>query len=85
MSESVLSQPRMDFDAVVAKAEALRLTDPGDTRWREFLPVEQCSAFVRWASEHPKWRFNVADVADQICAKPVEAAVAILCNIVAEG
>lgn len=85
MSDSVLSQPRMDFDAVVARAEGLGLSDPADARWRELLPVEECSAFVRWASDHPKWRFNVADVADQICAKPVEAAIAILCNIVLEG
>jgi len=75
----------MDFDALVARAEALGLTDPADPRMRELLPTDVCAAFVGWATEHPKWRFNVADVADQICAKPVEAAVAILCNIVAEG
>ncbi|MCH9687802.1 MAG: hypothetical protein K0V04_40605 [Deltaproteobacteria bacterium] len=39
---------------------------------------------MAWAQEHPKWRFNVAEVSDGVCAKPVEAAIAILSDIVAE-
>ncbi len=75
----------VDFDALVARAQALDIRDPGDARWRELLPTQHSAAFVRWASAHDTWRFNVADVADQVCAKPVEAAIAILHNIVVEG
>lgn len=61
------------------------LDDPGDVRWRDVLPDPAgCSAFVAWATHHPRWLHNVADVADRICAKPVEAAIAILADIVAE-
>ena len=73
------------FAALVEHARRLALTDPGDRRWRSVLPAaSECAAFVRWANAHPRWRHNVADVADRVCAKPVEASVAILCEITAE-
>lgn len=79
----------VDGDDVVARVVAMRLTDPADSRWpmalRELLPgPEAAAAFVTWAQSHPKWQFNVAEVAAGVCAKPVQAAVAILCDIAAE-
>ena len=78
-----------DYDHVVARAVAMRLVDPADARWstalRELLPEPGAvAAFVAWAQRHPKWQFNVAEVAEGVCAKPVEAAVAILCDIATE-
>lgn len=65
------------------------LRSNGDPRWvaarTELLPsAADCEAFVRWAADHPTWSHNVADVADRMCAKPIEAAVVILANIVEE-
>lgn len=78
-----------DGDDVVAAAVAMRLVDPADPRWpaalRELLPGPgDPAAFVAWAERHPKWQFNVAEVAEGVCAKPLEAAIAILCDIAAE-
>jgi hypothetical protein len=65
------------------------LRSTADPRWvdarAELLPsAADCAAFVAWASEHSTWRHNVADVADRMCAKPLEAAVVILADIVDE-
>lgn len=78
-----------EFDDVIERAHALGLRDAGDARWAgaldELLPGEAArAAFVAWASHHPRWRFNVADVSDRVCAKATEAAIAILRDIVAE-
>ena len=80
---------RPDFAHVIARARATGLRSTGDRRWVAALPElfpnpTDCAAFVRWASEHPTWRHNVADVADRVCAKPTEAAVVILADIVDE-
>lgn len=73
------------FDELIDRAHALDLRDPGDARWSALLPkATTCEGFVQWAAHHPRWRFNVADVADRVCAKPLEAAVMILADIVAE-
>lgn len=77
------------FDALVQAALAADLRDPGDPRWGDFLAQRlsgerDCEAFVEWARQHRKWQFNVADVADRICAKPREAAITILADIVTE-
>jgi|GEM_PF-1564385 len=81
--------PTRDFDNVIERAVVLELRDPGDSRWRaalaELLPgPNDCAAFVEWATHHPRWLHNVADVADRVCAKPLEAAVFILSDIVDE-
>lgn len=81
--------PTVHPEAILDTVCAQGLTDPADPRWaamlrRLFPRPEDASAFVQWATDHPKWRFNVADVADRICGKPVEAAVAILCDIATE-
>ena len=86
---TVTSMPTLDFDDVIERAVALELRDPGDNRWRsvlvELLPgVDDCRAFVEWATHHPTWLHNVADVADRVCAKPLEAAIFILSDIVDE-
>ena len=78
-----------EYDDVVARAVAMRLADPADPRWSTALPEllpgpDAVAAFVAWAGRHPKWQFNVAEVAQGVCAKPVEAAIAILCDIAAE-
>jgi len=66
----------------------MELADPADRRWpsalRQLLAGAEPAAFVAWAEAHPKWQFNVADVREGVCAKPVEAAIAILADIVAE-
>ncbi len=77
------------FDDLVSAAHEQALDDPADARWSAFLASQlpnegDCGAFVEWARHHRKWQFNVADVADQICAKPREAAITILADIVAE-
>ncbi len=73
------------WSALIERAAAMGLDDPGDVRWRDVLPDHAgCSAFASWATHHPRWLHNVADVADRICAKPVEATIAILSDIVAE-
>lgn len=77
------------FDDLVSAAHEQALDDPADPRWSAFLAAKlpgerDCGAFVEWARHHRKWQFNVADVAGQICAKPREAAITILADIVAE-
>ncbi|MEX1367255.1 MAG: hypothetical protein AB1Z98_29280 [Nannocystaceae bacterium] len=77
------------FDTVIAQALDLGLHDPADPRWAEararLLPTpERCSELIEWARLHPRWQFNVAEAADQVCAKPIEAAVFVLSDIVAE-
>lgn len=79
----------IDHDAIVVAAHRARLSDPADPRWSAFLAehlddVGACATFIEWAQTHRKWQFNVADVADQVCAKPREATVMILADIVAE-
>lgn len=70
------------FTALIERARMLGLTDAGDARWPSVLGEAQaCAGFVEWATHHPRWRHDVADVADRVCAKPLEAAAAILANI----
>lgn len=81
-------EPRA-FEHVLHEARGLGLRDVADPRWATVLPrwlpsVAECEAFVAWAREHPRWSFNVADVTAGVCAKPREAAVAVLADIVAE-
>ena len=81
--------PTPDFDEVIERAVVLELRTPGDARWRsalaELLPrPDHCAAFIEWATHHPTWRHNVADAADRVCAKPLEAAIFILGDIVDE-
>lgn len=83
------SHRMVDGDDVVARVVAMRLKDPADPRWPRVLPrllpgPDAAAAFVAWAQSHPKWQFNVAEVAAGVCAKPVQAAIAILCDIAAE-
>ena len=37
-----------------------------------------------WARDHRRWRFAVAEVAGEVCAKPLEAAVAVVREILDE-
>jgi len=87
----VISRYRVgvNHDETVESARRLRLRDPSDRRWSQaidsLLPTQQdCAAFVEWASHHPRWLHNVADASDKVCAKPREAAIAILSEIVDE-
>lgn len=74
------------FAALIERARGLGMTDPGDARWPSLLnDAQTCAAFVEWATHHPKWCHDVADVAERICAKPLEAAAAILASITAES
>lgn len=78
-----------DFDERIQLAAAHGLHSAADLRWTALLPellptVADRAAFVEWATHHPKWRFNVADVTVGVCAKPTEAAIVILSDIVAE-
>lgn len=71
------------FTALIDRARGLELTDAGDARWPSVLgDPRACAEFVEWATHHPRWRHDVADVADRVCAKPLEAAAAIIANIV---
>lgn len=77
------------FDEVIEQATRLGLDDPGDPRWTQerarLLPAAaDCSAFLEWARLHPRWQFNVAEAAGQVCAKPVEAVIFVLSDIVDE-
>lgn len=77
------------FDEVIEQARRLGLREAHDPRWgtarTELLPSpDHCSAFLEWARQHRKWQFNVAEAADQVCAKPVEAAIFVLADIVDE-
>ena len=77
------------FEEVIARAVELGLDDPADPRWAEerarlLRTPERCSAFIEWARLHPRWQFNVAEAAGRVCAKPVEAAVFVLSDIVEE-
>ncbi|MGH1342671.1 MAG: hypothetical protein ACRBN8_14015 [Nannocystales bacterium] len=74
------------FTALVERVCRQGMTDPGDERWPALLGDTRTSAaFVEWATFHPKWCHDVADVAEQVCAKPLEAAAAILAGIAAES
>jgi len=78
-----------DYDAIVIVARRAGLADPADPGWTAFLAkylpdARACAAFIEWARMHPTWQFNVAEVADQVCAKPTEATIMVLANIVAE-
>jgi len=82
-------RPSSRFESVLERACELGLRDEADPRWvtviHELLPtLHDCEAFVAWAREHPRWSFNVADVTANVCAKPREAAVAVLADVVAE-
>lgn len=78
-----------DFDQVVETATRLGLSDPADQRWpgvlEQLLPTtDSRRGFIEWATHHPRWQFNVAEAAERICAKPTEATVFILSDIVEE-
>ena len=71
------------FTALIDRARALGMANPGDARWPSLLGDPQtCAAFVEWATHHPRWCHDVAEVAERVCAKPLEAAAAIVANIV---
>jgi hypothetical protein len=40
--------------------------------------------FLEWARAHRRWSFVVAEAADEVCAKPPEAAAWVLHEIVEE-
>lgn len=42
------------------------------------------SEFLAWAREHRRWSFIVAEAAEEVCAKPPEAAAWVLHQIVEE-
>lgn len=44
----------------------------------------EATAFLAWARDHRRWRFVVAEAADEVCAKPPEAAAYVLHAIVDE-
>lgn len=70
------------FTALIERARVLGMTDAADARWPSVLgDAQTCAAFVEWATHHPRWCHDVADVAEQVCAKPFEAAAAVLANI----
>lgn len=39
---------------------------------------------LAWANDHRRWRFAVAEAADEVCAKPTEAAVTVVRHILEE-
>ena len=52
---------------------------------RASAAVAPCaSEFLDWAREHRRWSFIVAEAADEVCAKPPEAAAWVLHQIVEE-
>jgi hypothetical protein len=78
----------IDFDALVEKACAS--AEPvaragGD--WERLVAhtvVGEPQAFLDWARAHRRWTFAVAEAAEEVCAKPPEAAAHVLTKIVAE-
>lgn len=42
------------------------------------------SAFLSWARDHRRWTSTVAEVAAEVCAKPLEAALEVARRIVEE-
>lgn len=41
-------------------------------------------ALLAWAGDHRRWRFAVAEAAEEACAKPTEAAVTVVRHILEE-
>ncbi len=74
------------FEGVIERARLLGMSDPADARWPSLLgDALACAAFVAWATHHPRWCHDVAEVADRVCAKPLEAAAAIVASITADS
>jgi hypothetical protein len=46
--------------------------------------LDDPAAFVAWARDHRRWTFAVAEAADEVCAKPREAATHVAVKILAE-
>ncbi|MGE0712210.1 MAG: hypothetical protein AB7N76_32230 [Planctomycetota bacterium] len=80
--------------ALIAAAEAalagLALANPASERRAllELLPplvAGREAAFLVWARHHLRWSLVVAEVAERACAKPREAALLVLLELVREG
>ena len=77
------------FDAVIERLLAAARADrDGWARdgWQRAAAAVagQAAPFVEWARAHRRWSFVVAEAADEVCAKPPEAAAFIAHAIVDE-
>jgi hypothetical protein len=73
------------IDALAASARADRDAWSRDGWARASSAVApQASEFLEWARRHRRWSFIVAEAADEVCAKPPEAAAWVLHQIVEE-
>ena len=77
------------FAVVIEDLRRLKLRSPCDPRCMEIVSstlgdADACAEFLEWATHHPRWSFNVAEASQQVCAKPLEAAIFVLCDIVDE-
>ncbi|HEX4459656.1 MAG TPA: hypothetical protein VIA18_16875 [Polyangia bacterium] len=77
------------FDAIIERLLAVARGDrDGWARdgWRlaAAAVAPDAAPFVAWARAHRRWSFVVAEAADEVCAKPPEAAAYIAHAIVEE-
>lgn len=77
------------FDAIIERLLAAARDDrDGWARdgWRlaAAAVAPDAAPFVAWARGHRRWSFVVAEAADEVCAKPPEAAAYIAHAIVEE-
>lgn len=77
------------FGELIEDLRRLNLRSQSDPRCKEIVSsklggARECEAFLAWATHHPRYSFNVAEAAERVCAKPMEAAIFVLCDIVDE-
>ena len=73
----------IDTLAASARADRDAWSREGWTRAPAAL-AGRAAEFLDWARAHPRWSFVVAEAADEVCAKPPEAAAWVLHEIVEE-
>ena len=94
MSLPTATEPA-DWDALVEELAAqLRSRFVAGRPWRDFANAELAPAaldrrgtaegFLAWAKGHRMWSLTVAECAREVCGKPREAAIYVLCAIVEE-
>jgi hypothetical protein len=77
------------FEALVERLAAEARADPAawaQNGWARAAGAVagRAAAFLEWARDHRRWRGVVAEAADEVCAKPPEAAAFVLHGIIAE-
>jgi hypothetical protein len=75
----------VSFDELVEHLHAVAQGAGED--WRRTIletRIDEPEKFLEWARHHRRWQFAVAEAAEEVCAKPREAAAFVAMKIVEE-